>query len=671
MGVDKKQFFKENPYHDIINGVGAVLSFSDGVIKITGKKGSGKSVLCQMLAQELINEKLKVVLFETAPASRQELEETICKQLDLEWNDNFQTLLVNYILERPLDQQKIVLIFDDSDNLNEECMDAIRKIFEIQHDNHPLASMIFCGTENLEDVLNRPENISINKSIILNFELKPMNRKELEAFCQHFLIQAGLENHHLTEEDLDLIFEETEGYPEHIVEKIYTIVDQDTGESQAEAILPEAVEKHQAIEPEAAHADQHEDMPETPAEHWDEDEEDEEETLLFGRIPLPGKWQTIAIAACLIVLVAAGGLFFMKPPSGANTNIAANTTPAAVPAENTTVSPADSTSLVEQTDDSATDILDEIEETLTETSEEVEEAIEETIAASDEEAPADTIATDSINSIETEVEEALVEEAMTLADQVSGTTDSADSIDTDDPASVTSEATNDSRIALLTPPDTSQAANDSAARTEEQSTESLTQTVTETEPSSMDVADTSEGMANEEDAETMASTDTASPSYPTNSSYSTRNIQPAVNFRERIGQVLSLAGNESDPSISSEMKNFIGDWLSAWKSQDVEQYFAHYHQQFSSEQHASVNDWRKERIERIINPQFIEIEYDGIEYLGEDNNGARVRLWLSYASSFYLDRTLKELVLAEAGPGQLSIIEEKNLEVEVIPFYPR
>ena len=104
-----------------------------------------------------------------------------------------------------------------------------------------------------------------------------------------------------------------------------------------------------------------------------------------------------------------------------------------------------------------------------------------------------------------------------------------------------------------------------------------------------------------------------------------------------------------------------------WKNQDVEGYFRHYHDDFRPANFDSMSDWRADRMRKINEKRFIDIAFNDIEILDEDENTARIRFWLSYASSFYLDRTLKEVVLSRDETG---ILQERNLAVEIIPFYP-
>ena len=197
MGTTQKHHLKINPYLDIISGITVVLSFSDGIIKIIGREGSGKSVLCQLLATELMEENQEVVIFSDIPHSEAELHNPIQQQLHLQLDDNadFYTALNSHIQARPFDQQKLILVFDDADQIPDDCFEAIRILFEKNYHEKPDVSMVFAGTELLDQKLNEPANRTFNKNIILNFEVKPMNRGELEAFCNAYMVEMGLQKH--------------------------------------------------------------------------------------------------------------------------------------------------------------------------------------------------------------------------------------------------------------------------------------------------------------------------------------------------------------------------------------------------------------------------------------------------------------------------------------------
>jgi hypothetical protein len=99
---------------------------------------------------------------------------------------------------------------------------------------------------------------------------------------------------------------------------------------------------------------------------------------------------------------------------------------------------------------------------------------------------------------------------------------------------------------------------------------------------------------------------------------------------------------------SVQLQQSVGQWIEAWQSQSLQDYFRHYHPEF------------KERV--IANAEWIRLEKSEFEVIGEEEGVIEVQFWLSYASPNYGDNTHKKLLLANAD-GQWRILEEINLEV--------
>jgi len=327
MGTTQKLHLKINPYLDIISGITVVLSFSDGIIKIIGREGSGKSVLCQLLATELMEEDQEVVIFSDIPHSEAGLHNPIQQQLHLQLDANadFYTALNSHIQARPYDQQKLILVFDDADQIPDDCFQAIRILFEKNYHESPDVSMVFAGTELLDQKLNEPANRTFNKNIILNFEVKPMNRGELEAFCNAYMVEMGLQKRILSKDNLDQIFTETQGLPGKIPELIFNILDQ-AEESKKESTAENPQEKRIIGKLVAL-----DDDPEPILTGLSV--EDREEALTAFKFQVPWRWQSNGVGIAVVVLFLIVGYGFFVPVEQRSDSIVIFPPPAVSPGQ--------------------------------------------------------------------------------------------------------------------------------------------------------------------------------------------------------------------------------------------------------------------------------------------------------------------------------------------------
>lgn len=748
MSSTQKHYLKINPYLDIISGITVVLSFSDGIIKIIGREGSGKSVLTQLLAAELVEEEQEVVIFSDIPHSESDLHDPIQQQLhlDLGENSDFYAALNHHIQARPFDQQKLILVFDDADQIPDDCFDAIRTLFEKNYHDRPEVSMVFAGTDLLDQKLNEPQNRTFNKNIILNFEVKPMNRGELEAFCNAYLEEMGLQSHHLSKDDLDSIFNQTQGLPGKIPELIFAILDREEEEKKAEkveleedkGIIGKLVELDDDPEPELAGLSV----------------EDREEVLTAFKDQVPWRWQSngVGIAVVVLFIVVAYGYFVPEsertdsivifPPPGnfpgalsseevaslaetlVEQSLEADIVESAPQAEETPLAPEDLLAGIEEEIATEEELIEQpaIEEVdepiLAETTtepviEETQDAIdaEETEVVAEAEPDAEP-ETESENIAETElIAEAEVEEPAAEPDTTPAETPQTGVLTfvTNWLGAWESQDVNDYFQAYHS----EFIPEDATSQTEWQSD----RTARINRPASIDIALEDFEIVDENDFQTSVQVQFtyASPNYAdrttkelalvvengewaiieelnlaverlsTSGSTSVAStvetdldpveLMPGESgFEAKIRQVLELASMAENSLMSTPYGSFINDWLGAWKSQDVEGYFRHYHDNFEPAYFDSMNDWRADRIRKINEKRFIDIAFNDIEVLDETNGDTRIRFWLSYVSSFYLDRTLKEVIISGSGSdsdnNDLAILEERNLEIEIIPFYP-
>jgi hypothetical protein len=113
---------------------------------------------------------------------------------------------------------------------------------------------------------------------------------------------------------------------------------------------------------------------------------------------------------------------------------------------------------------------------------------------------------------------------------------------------------------------------------------------------------------------------------------------------------------------SVQLQQSVGQWIEAWQSQSLQDYFRHYHPEFKPRYQDTLAAWRRNRERVIANAEWIRLEKSEFEVIGEEEGVIEVQFWLSYASPNYGDNTHKKLLLANAD-GQWRILEEINLEV--------
>lgn len=673
MSSTQKHYLKINPYLDIISGITVVLSFSDGIIKIIGREGSGKSVLTQLLAAELVEEEQEVVIFSDIPHSETDLHNPIQQQLHLNLGENsdFYAALNRHIQARPYDQQKLILVFDDADQIPDDCFNAIRMLFEKNYHDRPEVSMVFAGSELLDQKLSEPQNRTFNKNIILNFEVKPMNRGELEAFCNAYLEEMGLKSHHLTNADFDGIYAQTQGLPGKIPELIFAILDREEEEKQShqldhtedKSIISKLVELDDDPEPTLAGLSV----------------EDREEVLTAFKDQVPWRWQSNGVGIAVVVLFVVVAYGYLVPVEDRSDSIVIFPPPAQFPGQ---LSPEEVAALAAETPveesladtqaEIATDIGEDPQLAIEETTVEVpvaepapEETVEEELEAIVTPEPEVAAAPETNNpeaqepEIETETETEPAPDTSTpelIAETEVAEPAPAETAATTEPLiDEEAQTTATPQTGLLT------VVTNWLAAWEGQNLDSYFQayhseftpdlldsfeawqadrTTKINRPSSINIDMEDFEIINEGNNETSVRVQFTyeSPTYADRSvkelvfrvengdwaiseehtieveqlalSSSATSVPASSEpiallpgesgFAAKIRQVLSLSELSDSNQLNTPFGMLINDWLEAWKSQDVEGYFRHYHDNFEPAYFSTMSDWRADRIRCFV-----------------------------------------------------------------------
>jgi hypothetical protein len=112
----------------------------------------------------------------------------------------------------------------------------------------------------------------------------------------------------------------------------------------------------------------------------------------------------------------------------------------------------------------------------------------------------------------------------------------------------------------------------------------------------------------------------------------------------------------------AQIEQAITQWTNAWQSQDIDGFYAAYASQFTPNDKTSHQQWRKDRMIRIIRPMSITLNVDDIQIVNTSDQRIFSQFWLSYTAPNYQDRTLKKLEWTQQD-GRWVIITEQNIKL--------
>ena len=212
MDFPQENYLKIGPYLETFKGVRTALKINEGIIKVVGVEGSGKTSLCEQLISELEVENQDVVYFETPPDSPETLFQHIQTLLGLDKNKDFNRALTRYLLETS-SNRKLVIVYNDAEKISKDLFILIRLLNNIHDDSSTLVSQIITGTNKLDTLFDDPSLRSLTQCLIQSFTLSPMSREELNDFYSIYKKELGITDKDMSNKELTELYLKSEGLP--------------------------------------------------------------------------------------------------------------------------------------------------------------------------------------------------------------------------------------------------------------------------------------------------------------------------------------------------------------------------------------------------------------------------------------------------------------------------
>lgn len=725
-------YIPAGPYHDIISGTQLILSFSDGVVRVTGVAGVGKTSLLDALLDALQEDDQLALLFKLPLKSPQELHNHLTRELSLPANMGFRKALNRFITARPRDKQHLILLFDDADRMDEE---TLLELFQLRNDvtnnGQGLISLVLFGLPSLNETLVAPSLLELTRNIALSYQLDPLDRKELEQFCTAAISARNLKIPRPGARTLDYLLAETGGLPGAVLELLPDMV-AEPEIAPAESVAPAAAAAVTADDNTAsANADDSKvarprlpfnarkvraglyggaALAATVAAAW----------LLYPQLNallqqaepqpvanIPANVAEPAPAVAAVATEAPAAPVAVAETVVAETVVAeapvaaANAEPPAVLAPAPAVEPAPAPAIATLTPPepatvtapparSAVSVVPVLPGATPQdlTPEALEEVVRNWLAAWQNQD-----LDGYFGAYHTDFAPLYQGTRAAWRDNRSSsiTSPAAISIVLED-FTVNGESVVGTHVSFWLEYHTASYADrtlkelvighdlDGSLRILQEINRQVT-TLAPTEflsgPDSSTIAAAPTATAAQPASPAQAS---AAPP-PAPAATATRQLaSTASGTRTLVGPpivhsaAITIDSNAvaAPASVSAEqtadLRDFLGSWLNAWKQQDVAAYLRHYHPDFHASAFASRSAWEADRTRKITRPLAIQIHLQNLQVLAATQTLGEVELLMEYHSSYYADRTRKAVKLERAAGGDWQITGERNLQVEALPL---
>lgn len=187
-------FFSGANRGEILEALIYSLSEAEGIIKVSGEVGSGKTMLCRMLLERLPKH-VETIYLANPSLSREEMLYAIADALGLSIDGKRVGIVMhsiqNKLEEKAREGKRIVVLVDEAHAMPLDTLEELRLLYNLQIGNAKLLQIILFGQPELNAKLDQPNMRQLKDRIVHHFHIQPLSRNTLESYLMFRMRAAG------------------------------------------------------------------------------------------------------------------------------------------------------------------------------------------------------------------------------------------------------------------------------------------------------------------------------------------------------------------------------------------------------------------------------------------------------------------------------------------------
>lgn len=191
---------------------------NEGVGLIAGSSGIGKSLLCQVLAKQLVDERNVVSIAAGVIEDRPSILQSILHGLNLPYRGlgvvEMWLSLVDHFSQKNKDKRGLLLIVDDAHQTSVAGFQALHQLVSQTFRSGQAINLIISGNETLDEILADPKLSGLQQLIVARCYLEVFSARETSQYvCSQFANMGGDASTVFSLDALERIYHATGGIP--------------------------------------------------------------------------------------------------------------------------------------------------------------------------------------------------------------------------------------------------------------------------------------------------------------------------------------------------------------------------------------------------------------------------------------------------------------------------
>lgn len=191
---------------------------AEGAALLIGPSGSGKSLLCQLLAEQFQNAFAVALLANGRLSSRRALLQAILFELGLPYRGmeegELRLSLIDYLAPSPSCPNGMLLLIDEAHTLPIRLLEEVRLITNLVRNGQPRVRLLMAGGPSLEERFASPKLASFSQRLTARCYLESWDKSETAGYIRAQILAVGGQPDRIFSADaLESVFRATDGIP--------------------------------------------------------------------------------------------------------------------------------------------------------------------------------------------------------------------------------------------------------------------------------------------------------------------------------------------------------------------------------------------------------------------------------------------------------------------------
>ena len=166
----------------------------EGIVKLSGEVGSGKTMLCRVLMERLPPH-VETIYLATPSLARDEILHAIADDLELKLTHERTTVALRELQEHLIRLygagRRVVVLIDEAHVMPEETLEQVRLLSNLESNRHKLMQLVLFGQPELDATLAKPSLRQLRDRITHAFRMRPLSEPEVAKYVSFRMRAAG------------------------------------------------------------------------------------------------------------------------------------------------------------------------------------------------------------------------------------------------------------------------------------------------------------------------------------------------------------------------------------------------------------------------------------------------------------------------------------------------